>query len=178
MLVDRIDVRQSTLLDPPVASFDRKAPAAVQLKLLRAGSELTGITGLKQGADYTVSGSTVTLSPAYLAGLPVGTTQLDFGFRGDRLDDVHATTVNGAAVSYTFTGTGVDWITATGPDQGLADIYVDGKLVRRIDTRSAVRATQQTVAGIAGLTNRQHTVKVVKVSGEVMRTDVLRYTVR
>ena len=104
--------------------------------------------------------------------------QLDFAFRGDNLDDVHATTHNGDAVSYTFTGTGVDWITATAPDQGLVDIYVDGKLARSVDTHGAVRATQQTVFSVSGLRNGQHTVKAVKVSGDVMRTDVIRYTTR
>jgi alpha-galactosidase len=182
MLVDRIDVRQPSLIDPPTASFDRKAPADVPVKLLRDGSEFLGVsrdgTSLRQGSDYTLSGSTVTLRSAYLAGVPLGAARLDFAFRGDHLDDVHATTRNGDAVSYAFTGTGVDWITATGPDQGLVDVYIDGALARRVDTHGTARATRQKAFSVAGLTNKQHTFRAVKVSGDVMRTDVIRYTTR
>jgi alpha-galactosidase len=182
MLVDRIDVLQPSLIDPPAASFDKKAPADVKVQLLRSGSEFTGVsvggTPLQQGKDYTLTGSTVTLRSAYLAGLATGAAQLDFAFRGDYLDDVHATTHNGDAVSYTFTGTGVDWITATAPDQGLVDVYIDGKLTRTVDTHSAVRATQQTVFSVSKLKNGQHTFKAVKASGDVMRTDAIRYTTR
>ena len=182
MLLDRIDVLQPTLIDPPTASFDQKAPADLPVKLLRDGGEFVGVSrggvALKAGTDYTLSGSTVTLRSAYLAGLPVGTAQLDFAFRGDYLDDVHATTTNGDAVSYTFTGTGVDWITAAAPDQGLVDIYLDGKLAGRVDTHGAARATQKTAFTVSGLKNKQHTFKAVKVSGDVLRTDVIRYTTR
>ncbi|MCO8273710.1 glycoside hydrolase family 27 protein [Actinoplanes sp. TRM 88003] len=182
MLVDRIDVTQPSLLDPSAAAFDRQAPADVTVELLRAGSELAGIsrggTALVAGKDYTLSGSTVTLRSAYLLGLAVGEAQLDFGFRGDHLDDVHATTRNGDAVTYTFTGTAVDWITAKAPDQGLADIYIDGKKTVRVDLSSASRVTQQKVFGVAGLANKQHTFRAVKVSGDVLRTDVIRYTIR
>jgi len=182
MLLDRIDVLQPSLIDPATASFDKKAPADVQVKVLRDGSELVGVsrggTALKRGTDYTLSGSTVTLRSAYLASLAVGTGQLDFAFRGDYLDDVHATTHNGDSVSYTFTGTGVDWITATAPDQGLVDIYLDGKRVKSIDTHSAARSTQQTVFSVSGLRNTQHTIMAVKASGDIMRTDIVRYTIR
>ncbi|XVV09934.1 X2-like carbohydrate binding domain-containing protein [Actinoplanes sp. CA-131856] len=178
MLVDRIDVLQPSLLDPPTASFDKKAPADVTVKLLRDGSEFIGISGLTKGTDYTVSGSTVTLGKAYLATLATGKTQLDFAFRGDYLDDVHATKVNGDSVSYAFSGTGVEWITAVGPDQGLVDIYIDGKLTKRVDTASAARATQKSVFAVTGLKNTKHTFKAVKVSGDVLRTDVIRYTTK
>ncbi|MEU8238354.1 X2-like carbohydrate binding domain-containing protein [Actinoplanes missouriensis] len=182
MLLDRIDVRQPSLLDPPVASFDRKAPADVTVKLQRDGSEFTGVSrggaALKAGTDYTLSGSTVTLRSAYLTGLPLGEAQLDFTFRGDHLNDVHATTRNGDAVSYTFDGTGVDWITATGPDQGLADVFIDGKLAKRVNLQATTRATQQTVFSVAGLRAGKHTVRIVKVSGDVLRTDVIRYRTR
>jgi alpha-galactosidase len=182
MLLDRIDVLQPSLIDPSTASFDQKAPADVPVKLVRDGGELVGVsrggTALLEGTDYTLSGSTVTLRSAYLAGLAAGTTQLDFAFRGDHLDDVHATTHNGDSVSYTFTGTAVDWITATAPDQGLVDIYLDGEQVGRVDAHSDVRATQQKLFSVSKLGNTQHTFMAVKASGDVMRTDVIRYTTR
>jgi len=173
---------QPSLIDPQSVSFDKKAPADVAVRLLRDGSEFTGVsaggTALRAGTDYTLSGSTVTLKSAYLATLTLGAAQLDFAFRGDYLDDVHATKNNGDSVSYTFTGTGVDWITATAPDQGTVDVYIDGVLAKHVDTHGPVRATQQKVFGVAGLKNKQHTVTAVKVSGDVMRTDVIRYTTR
>jgi len=182
MLLDRIDVLQPTLIDPPTASFDRKAPADVAVKLLRDGTEFADVsrggTPLVQGTDFIMSGSTVTLRATYLAGLPVGSAQLDFAFRGDYLDDVHATKNNGDSVSYAFTGTGVAWITATAPDQGLVDIYLDGKLVKQVDTHGSARATQRTVFSISGLKNARHTFMAAKASGDVMRTDVIRYTTR
>src|SRR5262249_26552692 len=101
MLVDRVDVLQPSLIDPQSVSFDRKAPADIPVNLLRDGSEFVGVSqggaALKAGTDYTLSGSTVTLKSAYLAGLPLGAGQLDFAFRGDYLDDVHATRTNGDA---------------------------------------------------------------------------------
>lgn len=182
MLLDRIDVLQPSLIDPPAASFDKKAPAGVPVRLLHDGSELAGVsnagTALQPGRDYTQSGSTVTLLPAYLNALPTGAAQLDFAFRGDYLDDVHATTHNGDAVSYAFTGTGVDWITAAAPDQGLVGIYIDGRLARTVDTHGAARATQQKAFSVSGLKSGQHTFRAVKVSGDVMRTDAIRYTTR
>ena len=125
-----------------------------------------------------MSGSTVTLSTKYLATLPVGATTLNVGFRGDYLDDVHATKDTGASISYAFTGTGVDWVGPTAADQGVVDVYIDGKLVKRVDTHSDARRTQQKLFSASGLRNGQHTFMAVKESGDVMRTDTVRYTVR
>ncbi|MFC5502676.1 X2-like carbohydrate binding domain-containing protein [Lysinimonas soli] len=182
MLLDRLDVIQQGLLDPATVSFDTKAPAAATFSILRDPGELTAIShggkALVKGTDYTVSGAKVTLAQKFLATLPVGSDQVTVSFRGDVLDDVHAARADGASVSYTFRGTGVDWITATGPDQGLVDIYIDGKRVKRVDTSSATRRTQQKVFGVSGLSDGKHTFMAVKASGDVMRTDVIRYTVR
>jgi hypothetical protein len=182
MLIDRLDVIQPNLIDPSTVSYDTKAPAAASFTVLRDPDEFTGITAngkaLAKGTDYTVSGSTVTLSTDYLATLPVGATTLDVGFRGDYLDDIHSTKDAGASVSYAFSGTGVDWVGASGPDQGVVDVYIDGKLVKRVDTHSDTRRTQQTLFSTAGLRDGRHTFMAVKESGDVMRTDAVRYTVR
>lgn len=182
MLIDRLDVLQPSLIDPSSVSFDTKAPAEASFAVLRAPDEFTGITAngkaLAQGTDYTVSGSTVTLSTKYLATLPVGATTLNVGFRGEYLDDVHATKDTGASISYAFTGTGVDWVGPTAADQGVVDVYIDGKLVKRVDTHSDARRTQQKLFSASGLRNGQHTFMAVKESGDVMRSDTVRYTVR
>jgi hypothetical protein len=181
MLLDCLKVVQPGLIDPASVSFDDKAPADVTVTLLRDPGELVGIayngTTLKKGTDYSVSGSKVTFASAFLKALPVGSDSLNVSFRGDANDDVHATTADGDSVSYTFEGTGVDWITATGPDQGLVDIYIDGKRVKRVDTSSESRRTQQLAYSVSGLHKGTHTFMAVKASGDVMRTDVIRYAV-
>lgn len=182
MLVDRLDVSQPALIDPSAASFDLKAPADVAVKLLQDPEELATIkqssTTLRAGTDYTVSGDTITLKAAYLKTLPVGTASLSVGFRGDGMDDIHSTTAAGASVRYTFDGSKVDWITATGPDQGVVDVYIDGKLIKRVDTHSDARRTQQTVFSSGTLRKGKHEFLAVKETGDLMRTDLIRYTVR
>jgi len=78
-------------------------------------------------------------------------------------------------VSYTFQGSAVDWITASGPDEGLVDVYLDGSSSSASHV-SATRLTQQLVFSATGLRSGKHTFMAVKASGDVMRTDVIRYT--
>jgi hypothetical protein len=180
MLLDKLNIRQESLLNPDTAAFDKNAPADVSVQLGRDPGELAGISkagqDLVKGTDYTVDGNVVTISKAYLATLPVGNTALDVRFRGDYRDDIHATKADGASVSLTFTGTGVDWSTALAPDQGDADVYVDGKLVRRVNLHNDTRVTNRTVFSATGLKNAQHVVRIVKVNGDVLRNDTIRYT--
>jgi hypothetical protein len=182
MLLDKLDVTLASLLDPDTAVFDKAKPGDVTVTLQPDGSELGGIvrdgTALKRGTDYTVSGSTVSISSAYLAGLADGTVSLGFQFHGDAHDDVHATTTNGDTVALTFTGTGVSWIGPTAPDQGKAEVYVDGTLAKTVDTHSDSRRTGQKLFSVSGLRAGQHTILVKKVSGDVLRNDVLQYTTK
>ena len=128
-----------------------------------------------KGTDYMVDGKTVTITKAYLATQPTGTTKLDFRFRGDYRDDVHAATANGAAFEFAFKGTGVSWVTALAPDQGEADVYLDGKLQTRVNLANAARVTTQPVFNRTGLKDAAHTLRIVKVSGDVLRTDLVQY---
>jgi hypothetical protein len=181
MLLDKLDVRQVSLLNPDTVTFDKSAPADVTIQIARDSSELSSIAKagkvLVKGTDYTVDGRNVTLKKEFLAAQPAGDNALDFTFRGDYRDDVHATTTNGASVSFGFRGTSVDWITAKAPDQGEADVYLDGKLVRRVDLHGDERSTLQQVFSQTGLKDANHTLRIVKVSGDVLRTDQLRYTI-
>lgn len=180
MLVDKLVVRQESLLNPGTAGFDKAAQADVTTEVGRDPGELISISNagkvLAKGTDYTIAGKVVTIKKAYLATQPVGSTKLDFSFRGDYRNDVHAATVNGAAFSFAFKGTGVDWVTALAPDQGEADVFIDGKLVRRVNLANPVRVTNRPVFSQTGLKDGDHTLRVVKVSGDVLRTDQLRYT--
>ena len=59
-----------------------------------------------------------------------------------------------------FRGTGIDWFTYRGPDQGRAEVYLDGLLVRTVDNYAA-----SPVFGVArsftGLADDVHTLRIV-----------------
>ncbi len=110
MLLDKLNVRQESLLNPGTASFDKQpsAQADVSTEIGRDPGELVaignGAKNLVKGTDYTVEGRVVTIKKEYLATQPTGTTKLDFRFRGDYRDDVHAATADGAAIRVRFQG--------------------------------------------------------------------------
>jgi alpha-galactosidase len=99
---------------------------------------------------------------------------------GDYNDDVHYTEANGDAFQYTFTGTGIDYITETNESQGEAEVYLDGALVDTVDAHldpSGGRGVQQTLYSASGLPNGSHTLRIVKKSGSYMLIDRLDVTV-
>lgn len=62
----------------------------------------------------------------------------------------------------TFKATGVSWVTRPGPYNGIAQVYLDGKLVKTVDLYKSKTAFKQTVWSVSGLSNTTHTVKVVR----------------
>jgi GH25 family lysozyme M1 (1,4-beta-N-acetylmuramidase) len=66
----------------------------------------------------------------------------------------------GAAVRLAFDGTGIDWVTVTGPNRGRAQVIVDGDLVRAWDLYSAAR-TFGVVRTIDGLADGPHVLRIV-----------------
>jgi lysozyme len=73
---------------------------------------------------------------------------------------VRASDVTRASAELTFRGTGVVWTTRRGPDQGRAEIYVDGVLVRRVDNY-APQATPGVERTVIGLVDGVHTFRIV-----------------
>jgi len=65
----------------------------------------------------------------------------------------------GASVSFTFRGTGIDWYTVRGPDQGRARVFVDGTLFRTVD--NFAKEPTFAVRSIGGLADRVHTIRIV-----------------
>nr|AYQ75813.1 hypothetical protein EAV92_23475 [Cohnella candidum] len=181
MLLDQLKFRIPDLIKPDKAAFDKTAPEDVTVSLTIDGSGLLGVsaggTPLTRGTDYTVSGNQVTIKQSYLATRPTGAVQLAFSFRGDLQDDIHYAANNGDSFTYVFTGTGLEWISAKGPSQGDAAVYVDGVYKGTVSAYGAARQTAQTLFRLTGLPNGTHTFKAVKKSGEMMLTDGLRYTV-
>lgn len=77
---------QSSSITPTTSSFDKKTElqANINVSLTLNGNTFVGIKNgsytLASGTDYSISGTTVTLSKNYLATLPLGTTSLSFQF--------------------------------------------------------------------------------------------------
>lgn len=90
---------------------------------------------------------------------------------GDYNNDVHYTTSNNASLTYTFTGTGIDYLSERYSDQGLVDIYLDNVFQQTVDTTNGARLTQQVIYSVRGLALGTHTLRAVKRSGVYMLAD-------
>ncbi|MGA3363097.1 MAG: carboxypeptidase regulatory-like domain-containing protein [Solirubrobacteraceae bacterium] len=70
----------------------------------------------------------------------------------------------GDTVSFTFTGTSVEWIAPVSSNGGYVNIYLDGSstpVATNVTTYSATTYYQQVVWSDAGLANATHTIKIV-----------------
>jgi GH25 family lysozyme M1 (1,4-beta-N-acetylmuramidase) len=65
-----------------------------------------------------------------------------------------------ATADFVFRGTGVDWYTTTGPNQGKAEIWVDGVLKATVDNYASSRA-YNVRRSVRSLTDAVHTLRVV-----------------
>ncbi|WP_425497135.1 X2-like carbohydrate binding domain-containing protein [Paenibacillus phytohabitans] len=85
-VVDTTTPASNSAITPVSASFDKKTAnqADIAVTMTLNGNTLTsiknGAASLTTGTDYSVSGSAVTISKAYLAAQAVGTTTLSFNF--------------------------------------------------------------------------------------------------
>lgn len=87
----------------------------------------------------------------------------------------------GAAVHIRFTGTAFEWIGRTHPNCGTAAVFVDGVQVAIVDpSRSDEAADRRIVWSVRGLSNKEHTVKIVvngasgRGSGPTVSIDAVR----
>ena len=65
-----------------------------------------------------------------------------------------------ASVELTFAGTALDWMTHRGPDQGRAEIWVDGLRVRTVDN-FAPQPAFGVARSVTGLSEGVHTLRIV-----------------
>ena len=65
-----------------------------------------------------------------------------------------------SSAKLTFRGTGIDWITYQGPDQGRAEVYLDGLLARTVDNYTASPAFG-VARSFTGLADGVHTLRIV-----------------
>jgi hypothetical protein len=135
----------------------------LEVDALSARTTGTTINDTAPGIVYKGSGWYYSSGRSFVPGL------------GDYQGDVHATTQNGNIFGYTFTGTGISYITETGSYYGHAAVYLDGNPVQAITsyTSAGANVPRQVVYSISGLPAGQHTLKVVKTDGTWMLLDAL-----
>ena len=73
----------------------------------------------------------------------------------------HNVQSSGASAQDTFSGTGVTFNSIIGPDQGTADIYIDGVFDETVNLYNAARSVNVPVYSKYGLTPGSHTIKIV-----------------
>ena len=94
---------------------------------------------------------------------------------GDFNDDTHHTNTVNAEASYTFTGTGVEYLSERFSDMGNVDVYLDGAFQQNVNLFvSGPRQAQAVVFSRTGLTNGQHTIRIVNKTTSVGMIDALR----
>lgn len=72
---------------------------------------------------------------------------------------VAVTDLAGAEATFTFFGTGAPWQTVRGPDQGRAQVFVDGALLKTVDNYMDTMTV--VVRSIDGLAVGEHEFKIV-----------------
>jgi hypothetical protein len=122
-------------------------------KVVVNGVHGTNGTGTFIAVDAFRVGTTLYATPAAVyAWQHPGSTSASGGAYSDD-DRANANT------TFTFFGTGITWVSALGPDQGQADIYLDGALITHVDNYASTTHWQIGYA-FGGLTNSQHTIRI------------------
>ena len=67
---------------------------------------------------------------------------------------------SGDTATYTFNGTGIDWVGSIANNHGKAEVYIDGTLDATVDNYSVNYLQQQVKYSKSGLTSGTHTIKI------------------
>jgi hypothetical protein len=144
----------------------------------------TRLTGTANQDVKTLSNTSSTLGLSRTPNPMVNDSQLTYDANwhassgrgyGDYNDDVHHSETAGATASYTFTGTGVDYISERNGDMGSVDVYLDNTLQATVNLNaSGARQVQQVVWSKTGLTAGSHTIRIVNKTTSVGMIDALR----
>ncbi|VVJ18533.1 Uncharacterised protein [Amycolatopsis camponoti] len=96
---------------------------------------------------------------------------------GDYQDGVHVTSTEGASVSYSFTGTGLDVLAETNTGQGAFTATVDGRPDGKPHTEAGdVRLAQQVVYSVQDLPKGRHTVTLTSAGDRPFLVDAFVVT--
>jgi hypothetical protein len=161
-------------------SVDGRTVGAVNLYAAAAGTRSRLFTGLGAGSHRIVIHATGSSVPAStgravsLDGFVVATaTSIDdaspriaynswVGRRVATADgrSLRVSSLAGASAGLVFSGTSLTWLTARGPDQGMARVVIDGAVVATVDNQAAT-AVSQVARRFDGLAPGRHEVRVV-----------------
>ncbi|CAN7364868.1 DUF1080 domain-containing protein [Paenibacillus sp. LjRoot153] len=95
-------------------------------------------------------------------------TWTNAGTTSDYNSTYSLTSTSGASASHEFFGTSIAWLDRKGPTGGTADVYIDGTLkASNISTMNATQLYGQVIYRQTGLTNTQHTIKIIQKSGSI-----------
>jgi alpha-L-fucosidase 2 len=146
----------------------------------------TTLTGSTNNGSKSLSGTASTLGLDSTANPMVNNTEVTYGANwhlttnrgyGDYNDDTHHSTTVDASAQYTFTGTGVQFLSERNGDMGTVDVYLDNALQATVDLRNTgARQAQQVVWERQGLSRGTHTIRIVNRSTSVGMIDAFRVT--
>ena len=158
-------------------SFDQYASAtsyrvARTFSGLSAGKHTITVTALGRRGSRSATDDLVAVDAFEVAGDVIATPELAASWRTRRVSAASGGSLSesdlaGASISFTFAGTGVDWVTFRGPDQGRANVFIDGTLVKAVDGYEP-QTTYGVVRSFTGLAGGVHTIRIV-VEGSARR---------
>jgi hypothetical protein len=151
-------------------SFDQYA-SATHFKVARtfsglsAGDHTITVTALGKRGSRSATDDLVAVDAFETASGLTARPELDASWHTRRVSaasggSLAESDLAGASVSFTFAGTGVDWITFRGPDQGRANVFIDGTLAQTVDGY-APAPTFGVVRSFTGLASGVHTIRIV-----------------
>ena len=192
---EQVRVRRATdnaiLLTTTSAEFEFATTANTAYVVERTAKPLTSytttrLTGTQNQGAKSLSGTASTLGLNTTTSGLVNNTAATYDSNwhlttprgyGDYNDDTHHTTVLDAAASYTFTGTGIEYLSERYSDMGTVDVYLDNVFQATVNLNvSGTRQVQQVVWQKSGLVRGQHTIRVVNRSTRVGMIDAFRIT--
>ncbi|MFG2358321.1 DUF5010 domain-containing protein [Streptomyces sp. NPDC048521] len=90
---------------------------------------------------------------------------------GDYKNTYQSTSTAGASVTYSFIGTGIQYLARTASGQGSVDVSIDGGTPVTVSLSGSTLKTQQTVFEKQGLTEGTHTIKVTSKTATPVTVD-------
>jgi GH25 family lysozyme M1 (1,4-beta-N-acetylmuramidase) len=151
-------------------SFDQYA-SATHFKVARSfsvaspGEHTITVTVLGRRGSRSATDDLVAVDAFAVAGKVISRPELGASWGDRRVSaasggSIADSDLAGARASFAFAGTGVDWITSEGPDQGRANVFIDGRLVKTVDGY-APRPAFGVVRSFTGLAEGIHTIRIV-----------------
>jgi GH25 family lysozyme M1 (1,4-beta-N-acetylmuramidase) len=121
--------------------------------------KVLGVKGSSAGTDTQVIVDAFAVGPRVVSNpdltLSWGASKLRAASRGG----VATSDLARSEAAFAFWGTGVDWATVRGPDQGRANILIDGVLATTVDNYAATTSVQP--RSFTGLALGQHELRIV-----------------